>query len=520
MRIAIGGFQHETNTFAPHPATLADFEAADGWPGLTRGAPLIEAVSGINLPIAGFIDAAREERHTLLPLTWCSAAPSGRVTRDAYEHIARQLLTDLRAARPLDAVYLDLHGAMVAEHIDDADAELLRRVRQCVGAAVPLVASLDFHSNTSHAMVDAASALVAYRTYPHVDMADSGHRALRCVGQLHRERWLSRWQALPFLIPLTSQCTLIPPLEHWLPQLNALERGTVRALNFTAGFPCADVPECAPAIFGYGLNDAALASVMDGLHAELMTQEHAFALRVHSIDSTLAQLQQLGSVPGAPVILADTQDNPGAGGTCDTTALLTALLAQRVPHALAGLLFDPQAAAHAHAAGVGASIELSLGAGSGTPGEVPLRARFDVVALGDGQFTATGPFYRGARMQLGPMALLRVQDLHIAVTSRRQQAADQAMFRHLGVEPCQFGVLVLKSSVHFRADFAAIARQILLVAAPGANLADPAQLPFRKLPPGTRVAGRAAHRNPVWTETERNIASRSCDGDQGMGRKA
>jgi microcystin degradation protein MlrC len=506
MRIAIGGFQHETNTFAPHPATLADFEAADGWPGLTRGASLFESVSGINLPIAGFIAAARAERHTLLPLTWCSAPPSAQVTREAYEHIAHLLLADLQAAGPLDAVYLDLHGAMVAEHIDDADAELLRRVRQCVGANVPVVASLDFHSNTSHSMVNVANALVAYRTYPHVDMADTGERALRCVEQLRTERWLARWRALPFLIPLTSQCTLVTPLAQLLPQLNVLERGTIRALNFTAGFPCADVPECAPAIFGYGLEEAALVTALDSLHAELVAQEHNFALQVHSIAATLARLQQLGSMPGAPVILADTQDNPGAGGTCDTTSLIRALLAQHVPHVLAGILFDPEAAARAHAVGVGASVELSLGAHTGTsdetPHEEPLQARFDVVALGDGRFTATGPFYRGARMQLGPMALLRVQDLHIAVGSRRQQAADQAMFRHLGVEPRQFGVLALKSSVHFRADFAAMARQILLVTAPGANLADPAQLPFRKLPPGIRVAGgeaalTAAQRHPV-----------------------
>jgi microcystin degradation protein MlrC len=112
------------------------------------------------------------------------------------------------------------------------------------------------------------------------------------------------------------------------------------------------------------------------------------------------------------------------------------------------------------------------------------------LALGDGRFTATGPFYRGARMQLGRMALLRVNGLQIVVTSRRQQAADRGMFEHLGLDVRRFGVLVLKSSVHFRADFGPLAREILLVAAPGANLADPVQLPFRKLRPGMRVAGR------------------------------
>ena len=140
-RIAVGGFQHETNTFSPVPATFADFEAPDAWPGLTRGAALFEAVAGINLPAAGFVQEARSLHHDLVPLTWCSAQPSGRVTRDAFERIAAMLVDDLRNCGDLDAVYLDLHGAMVAEHVDDADGELLRRVRDVVGAIVPVVAT-------------------------------------------------------------------------------------------------------------------------------------------------------------------------------------------------------------------------------------------------------------------------------------------------------------------------------------------------------------------------------------------
>jgi microcystin degradation protein MlrC len=228
------------------------------------------------------------------------------------------------------------------------------------------------------------------------------------------------------------------------------------------------------------------------LHGRLVAREAQFALQLHSIDAALTELRRLRPVPGAPVILADTQDNPGAGGTSDTTSLLKAVLAQHVPRVLAGILHDPAAAAHAHAAGTGAILELSLGGRGGPSGETPLHGKFEVVALGDGCFTATGPFYRGARMQLGPMALLRANDVHIAVASRRQQAADRAMFQHLGAEPEQFSVLLLKSSVHFRADFGPLARHIMLVAAPGANLADPAQLPFRKLPAHMRVAGRGA----------------------------
>src|ERR1044071_5862055 len=143
-RVAVGGFQHETNTFAPLKATLADFEQADAWPGLISGASLFDAVKGINLPAAGFIDEAGSLSHDLVPLLWCSAQPSAHVTRDAFETIVADLLARLAQARSLDAVYLDLHGAMVTEHIDDADGEVLARVRSVIGPDVLLVASQHF----------------------------------------------------------------------------------------------------------------------------------------------------------------------------------------------------------------------------------------------------------------------------------------------------------------------------------------------------------------------------------------
>jgi microcystin degradation protein MlrC len=171
-------------------------------------------------------------------------------------------------------------------------------------------------------------------------------------------------------------------------------------------------------------------------------------------------------------------------------SLVRALVASRLPGVLAGVICDPDAAARAHAAGEGADLDLRLGGRSGTPGEAPLEARFRVAALGDGRFTGTGPFYRGARFELGPMALLELGAVRIAVASRKQQAADQAMFRHLRVEPAEHAVLALKSSVHFRADFGPIASCILVVEAPGPNVADPARLPFTKLRPGMRTSPR------------------------------
>jgi microcystin degradation protein MlrC len=488
MRIAVGGFQHETNTFAPLRATLADFEAADAWPGLVRGPAMLEAVRGINLPIAGFIAAATQQRHTIVPLTWCSATPSAHVTRHAYEHIADLLLQDLRAAQ-CDAAYLDLHGAMVAEHVDDADGELLRRVRACVGARIPVVASLDFHANVSQLMVAAADALCSYRTYPHVDMADTGARTYRALHDLQDRTAQRDFRQLDFLMPLTSQCTLVEPLRSLMASSVQLERGLI-ACNLTPGFPAADVIDCAPAIFAFGHDADAVRTAVQSLAQQVSERESEFGLSIYSIDQALREIKNTAAVRGRPIVLADTQDNPGGGGNADTTSLIKALLDARIP-ALVGVLCDPAAATRAHTAGVGGNIELNLGAGTGFAGETPIAARFDVIALGDGQLTGTGPFYQGARMALGPMALLRTGTVTIAVASKKQQAADQAMFRHLRCDPSDFAVLALKSSVHFRADFGAMASRVLVVDAPGPNIAAPDKLPFRNLRSGVRTMPRS-----------------------------
>ena len=488
-RIAVGGFQHETNTFSSVPATFADFEAPDAWPGLTRGAGMFEAVAGINLPAAGFVQEARSLHHELVPLAWCSAQPSGRVTRDAFERIATMLLEDLRACGSVDGVYLDLHGAMVAEHVDDADGELLRRIRSVVGAGVPVVASLDFHANLSGEMARCATALVSYRTYPHVDMAECGARAARVLHDILRGAQVASYlEQVDYLIPLTSQSTLVDPLQSLMREVEAAERAPLLSLGILPGFPAADVAECGPSVYGCGRDAFQLATTVRQLAAEMQRREGEFALELHTIEQAVEAVLRASPVRGRPIILADTQDNPGAGGHADTMSLIKALVACDARGVLAGVICDPAAAARAHAAGEGAQVELSLGAGSGTPGETPLAARFNVSALGDGRFTGTGPFYRGARFELGPMALLELGGVRIAVASRKQQAADQAMFRHLRAEPADHAVLVLKSSVHFRADFGAIAGRILVVEAPGPNVADPAKLPFRKLRPGMRTS--------------------------------
>lgn len=493
-RIAIAGIQHETNTFANVPATFDDFLAPDAWPGLLRGGDMLDAIAGINLPAAGAVKELQELHHECIPLLWCSAQPSGRVTQDAFDRIMAMLLADLEreCQRGLDAVYLDLHGAMVTEHWPDGDGRILALVRERVGPQVPIVASLDFHANMSPLMAEAASALVAYRTYPHIDMGACGARAARCLHDLlaRPHPLATRLEPIDFLVPLTAQSTLAEPMQSLMLEAEAAEQHPLRSIAVTPGFPMADVPECGPAVYACGDDDAAVGVTAARLAAAFREREPDFALDILSIEAATRALLQQRPERGRPAILVDTQDNPGAGGNADTMELIGALAASSLDHVLAGIICDPRAAAHAHAVGIGAEIEIDLGAASGWPGCAPLHAVYRVEALGDGRFTGTGPFYRGARFELGPMALLRLGNVRIAVASRKQQAADQAMFRHLRVEPADFAVLALKSSVHFRADFGPMASRILIVEAPGPNVADPAKLPFRNLRAGMRTRPR------------------------------
>jgi len=487
-RIAVGGFQHETNTFAPLKATYRDFEMADGWPGLTEGPAILTTFDGINLPTAGFLERARMAKHEIAPLLWCSASPSGPVERDAYERIVGRMLMLVREAGRLDGIYLDLHGAMVTEHLEDGEGELLERLRAIVGTAMPIVVSLDLHANITERMLRHASALVVCRTYPHVDLAESGAWSADLMDRLLRRGALKKaMRRAEFLVPLTWQCTLIEPAESIYRAVGGTEGQGAASASFAFGFPPADIAECGPVAVVYAETQEAADKIADRLIAMVNEAERDFAGKVWRPDEAVAHATRRAAELDRPIILADTQDNPGAGGSSDSVGLLESLVRGRAEGAVFANLFDPKVAEIAHRAGQGAEISLGIGAWSGLPGVVPFKATFTVDRLGDGSFTATGPFYRGNRMQLGPMALLKIGGISIVVTSRKQQAADQAMLRHLGLEPERQKILALKSSVHFRADFQPLAGEILIVAAPGANPVDHRALAYRHLRDGVRL---------------------------------
>jgi microcystin degradation protein MlrC len=227
-RILIAGYQHETNTFAPSLADWAAFTRGDSFPSFKRGQAVIETFAGVNAPTGGFVDEARAHGWTLVPSAWAGASPSSYVTADAFERIAAAIVDDTRAAlahaQGLDAIYLDLHGAAAAQSFDDSEVEVLRRLRAVVGPRLPIVASLDLHANLGAASFDLADALVAYRTYPHVDMAATGARAATLLAQrLQRgTRAAVRAIRLPFLIPLPAQSTWQPAAGNAMQKLEVV----------------------------------------------------------------------------------------------------------------------------------------------------------------------------------------------------------------------------------------------------------------------------------------------------------
>ncbi|MDH3630688.1 MAG: M81 family metallopeptidase [Gammaproteobacteria bacterium] len=489
--IAVGGFQHETNTFAPHLAPFEAFERTDSWPGLTSGEALFDTMAGLNIPLSGFIDCARQAGHQLHPLCWCSAEPSSYVTRDAFERVADIICSGLRAGASLEAVYLDLHGAMVTEHYQDGEGELLRRVREIVGPAIPVVISLDLHANVTEGMVEHSNAMTIYRTYPHLDMAATGARAFELLEFLLAGHRLHKaMRKIPFLFPLTSQCTDFEPCRSLYGVLDAMSlRPGMSDVDFATGFPPADIAECGAAVVAYGVDEDTVEATVDQLYQQVLDAEANFTFEKFSADQ--AVLRAMDNDSDKPVVLADAQDNPGAGGTSDTTGLLEAMVRNGARQAVLAILYDPEVADMAHAAGVGAVLEVELGAKSGFPGAEPYRGQFAVESLGDGRFVFTGAMNLNSHAELGNMALLRVIDddseVRVVVGSARSQCLDLAMIRHLGIEPTEQKIVAVKSTVHFRADFDPIAAETLVVLSPGANYCKLTDMEYRNLRSGIRL---------------------------------
>lgn len=487
LRIAVGGFMHETNTFVRQPTTWDDFVRAGPWPTVTVGDDILKVFRSINLAIAHFMEGAEKAGHRMLPLAWGGAMPGGKVTSDAFERMAGLIVEGLRRDPP-DAVFLELHGAMVAEEFDDGEGELLRRVREAVGPDVPILMSLDLHANVSPEMVETADFISSYRTYPHIDWGASGGRCAEWLDRLLA--WKRPARALrqaPFLVPVTTGCTYVEPSKGLYETLKTIEAETGVHLSLNMGFPPADIRDVGPSVIAYGPDQARTDAAADRLFEALLAAEPGFAAhRPLPAGEAVSEAVQIGRNAKRPVVIADTQDNPGAGAPSNTTGLIAELLRQGAERTVVGIVHDETAAAKAHEVGAGGTVE-RLGGGGDGPGQDPLPGPWRVAAVSDGQFRGTSPMLRAAVTSMGPTALLAKDGVEVLVATIRQQPVHKEAFTHIGVDLDSRAIVAVKSSAHFRSGFQDIAERVIVCLSPGVNLEDPASFAFTKIRPGVRL---------------------------------
>jgi microcystin degradation protein MlrC len=499
-RFATAGFAHETNTFSFIPTTWESFATKKG--PLTGIITTEEILSykGIraNFGTSGFFAVQDALGHEVFPILITATEPSNQIPRKVFLRIVKMITDGIQANGPFDGIYLDLHGAMVYEGYNDGETEILRQVRATVGN-IPIVTSYDLHGNITRQCFEIADAMVGCRTYPHVDMYETGERCAHLMNHILEGKPIFKaYSPLPFLIPVSTMSTMVEPAKSLYVLIDEVEKEpSVLSATIMEGFQAADIPEMGPTLFAYATSQTAADRAVKTLYDAFLAREGQFRSDLPDAEQAVQQaLQQVGKVTG-PVILADVQDNAGGGASSDTTGILRSLILHHAQKAALALMYDPAAAEQAYAAGEGAQIELDLG-GKLTPGDQPVHGVFHVEKLFDGEFEGSSPVNRGVPISLGKMAQLRLDGIRIVVSSVRTQANDQMFFRVVGIEPKDMDIIVVKSSNHFRADFEPISGAIISVAAPGQCLENPIHIPYKNLREGLRLQGLGpVYKRPV-----------------------
>ena len=403
------------------------------------------------------------------------------VARQTFDQLCELLTSRIAAELPADGILLDLHGAMVTEEYEDAEAEIVRRVRELVPDDIPIVVTLDLHANISPALAERATVIIGYDTYPHVDMRERGEEAAELISRIVRGEVQPQqaYRQLPLLTMPPMQCTLRQPMQDIVAQLHALEaEAGILTATIAMGFPFADIRDMGVTVLATADGDLQqaeeaverLATILwqarDNLQPQLTTIERAIQL----------SQQQEGLV-----IFADGSDNPGGGAPCDGTVALAALIKADCPSAVVGCLFDPETVQQAVEAGEGATIDVTLGGKTDDRHGQPLQLRAEVLRLSDGDFRFHGAMAQGLADTLGNTALLRIGGVEVLTTSLRRQLIDRAMLETVDIDPTALQLLVLKSAVHFRADIGPLASLIVDGDTPGIHRPDFSCFEYHKL---------------------------------------
>ncbi len=475
MRIASGGIQHETNTFASTPTTINDFvRDSNCGANLDGGSVIFERFRGTATIHGGYIAGAEAEPFELIPLLCTRAQPAGVVEQRSFNELLNRFLDRMRTIQPVDGVLLDLHGAMVSDQHDDAEGAIIAATRDVVGDEVPVVVTLDLHSNISLRMVQLSNVIIGYDTYPHVDMHERGIEAAHLMARIVRGEVnpVQEYRQLPLITLPPMQCTLREPMQSLIRRVNKLEQQPgILTATVSMGFPFADIPDAGVSILVTSDNDRELAADQANRLAQMLWDlRDDLRPRLTTIQDVIQYVRDHEA--NGPVLYADGSDNPGGGAPCDGTVALAALIDSGIERAVVGVLFDPETAAQAHAAGIGSSIHVRLGGKTDDRHGDPIEADAYVRALCDGRFVYRGPMMQGIEDHLGPTATLVVGGVEVVVTSVRRQCLDAQILRVADIEPSDRKLIVLKSAVHFRADFGPMASAIFDADTPGIHRPD------------------------------------------------
>lgn len=478
MKILIARLNHETNTFSPVPTPLASFEPS-------YGEAACRAARGTRTAAAAFIDLAEAAGAEIVVPLIAAANPSGRVAADAYTHLCDTIIA---AAAGCDAVMLDLHGAMVAENSDDGEGDLLRRLRGVLPHA-PVAVALDLHGNITQALIDHADIAVSFKTYPHVDMYETGAHAGRLLLEMvaGRVRPVMAWRRPPLITHTLRSRTDEGAMQRAVALAREAERDGMLAVSVLAGFGLADIAAPCLSVIVVGDGDPAKADeVASRIAAQVWDERDGFSYEAEPLARSIAHAAQLAESAGAgPVLLLDHGDNCMSGGTCDNMAVLHEALAQGLTGIAVGPVCDPEAVAVLVDAGVGAIITLPVGDKVPLPQlDVYPRPKLltgKVAAVSDGEYVISGPTYTGQRIRMGRTVLLDIGAAQLIVTETPQEHWDAGIFTHIGIDPHRAKFLLLKSRMYCRPVFVPMARAVVECDGEGVTSSRYERFPFRRV---------------------------------------
>ena len=477
MRVAVGGYVTCTNSFATQPLGLEQFQRAT-----LKGDILLRTGRGWSA-IAGLLDIAKENSWEVVPLQFILPGIGGKITPDAHEYAKETFRSLLSEAGRLDGVFLQLHGAAAAEHVDDCEGDFLASVRGCVGNQTPLIASLDGHANVTPLMVEQASMLIGVKTNPHYDFVPIGQHAGRVMAGMFDGSILpnSAW-AQPAMAPALQKIYIAPgwPMDELMRYARNLAAGHKRVLDVSllGGFFCSDIPETGMSVTVTTNQEPALAQDLAAQIKEACwDKRHAFQVDLVSVEDGVREAMETDH---GLVVLGDVADSGGAGTPGDGTVLLAELLKQNAKSAVVGNITDRTAVQEAIRAGIGNDVTLTVGGKvdqfHGDP--VPINGKVRVIQ--DGHYTAATKFNAG-NYRRGATVVVECGGVEVILTSRPTHGFEVNHFRSLGIEPTARKMVTCKSELQHRAAFEGMASKILDVDTPGLATQVLDRLPYEKI---------------------------------------